>query len=70
MRDGRGSSLLEVPAAHFSGRDFGHYRGVTLPIPLASPDLLARLYGPDWRTPAEVWNGHYAVPAPPLAAVA
>lgn len=56
---------LEMPASHFAGREDRVYRGVTLALPRQAPDLLARLYGADWRTPAEVWNGRYA---PPLAA--
>lgn len=56
---------LSLPSHHFdSTRSLtATYRGHSIPIPENPESVLSRLYGPDWGTPAECWNGQYtAVP--------
>lgn len=64
------NSPLSLPARHFVGYATAAYRGLAIRVPLEADAVAAELYGPDWRAPAETWNGRYALPAfAPLAEV-
>lgn len=52
---------LVLPSVFFHGHASRSYRAVPVRVPVRAEEVLAELYGPDWRRPAETWNGRYAL---------
>lgn len=58
---------LSLAAGFFHGCAYASYRNMPVRVPLDAAAVLTELYGPDWRRPAETWNGHYAFSVPSAA---